>query len=231
MIKKPILRMLLKRGRWIKRVGRLESEIRSYQLDHPNFSLVQIGAHNGFTGDPFCRFLIEDWWSAVLVEPQARYYDVLREVYSSRRNVICRRVAIAAHDGHVTLYRLADTTGLPWWAGQLATLNYEALARHRNSIPGIEQQIVSEEVESVTLPTLLAQCGLTRFDLLAVDTEASDYEIIQQIDRLDFRPPLIYYEHAHLAADQRAACEAFLEGRGYRVSAITALDSLAIHRA
>jgi FkbM family methyltransferase len=226
-MRRLVHRALLRCGYRIKRVDPVERAIRLYRLDHPEFALVQIGAYNGITGDPFCSFVLEDGWSAVLVEPQHRHCETLREVYANRRNVICREVAIGPRDGKATLYRVAEAPGLPHWAAQLATFNYEVIAGHRREIPDIERLIVAEEVECVTLPTLLAQCGVARFDLLATDAEGSDFAVIQQIDGLEFRPPLVYYEHKHLSVEDRAACEAFLAERGYRVAAVNADDSFA----
>lgn len=221
-------RTVLRCGFSLQRVKPFERSLLRYMLSTPDFWLVQIGAYNGITSDPFCKYLIDGLWRGVLVEPQRHYCDVLREIYRDRPEVKCRTLAIAASDSSQPFYRVAeDAPGMPYWAPQLASFRREVLASHRDRIPHIEQHIVSEEVECLTLATLAAQEGLPRIDLLAIDVEGSDFEVLQQIDSLPAFPKFIYYEHLHLSPSERESSSRFLSDRGYRLHAVNAGDTFA----
>lgn len=212
----------------LQRVKPFERSLLRYMLSTPDFWLVQVGAYNGVTSDPFCKFLIDGLWRGVLIEPQPYYCDVLREIYRDRPEVRCRPVAISAANTRRPLYRIAeDAPDMPYWAPQLASFRREVIASHRDRIPHIEQYIVADEVECLTLATLVAQESLTRVDLLAIDVEGSDFEVLQQIDALPALPKFIYYEHLHLSQSDREASQRFLRERGYRLQGVNAGDTFA----
>jgi FkbM family methyltransferase len=209
-------RAVLRTGFALRRVKPFESRLLEHLLTTDDFYFVQVGAYNGITSDPFCKFLIDGLWKSVLVEPQRRYCEILQEIYRDRPDIMCRNVAIALTNKPRTLYRVAaDVDDVPYWATQLASFHYEVVASHRERIPGIEALIVAEQVACLTLAELVAQESLPRVDLLAVDVEGSDFEVVQQIDALLQHPKFIYYEHLHLSPSDRDACCKFLKARGY----------------
>jgi FkbM family methyltransferase len=221
-------RAVLRCGFSLNRVKPFERALLKHQLMHDDFFLVQIGAFNGVTSDPFCKFILEKSWSAVLVEPQRRYCDVLREIYRDRAGIVCRNVAIGATNETRKFYRIADDAqDLPYWAPQLASFRYEVLVSHANEIPDIASKIVAEDMECVTLQRLVAEAGIPRMDLLAIDVEGSDFEVLQQIDTLPMKPQFIYYEHLHLVESDYRASLAFLAARSYRTHSVNAGDTFA----
>ncbi len=221
-------RAVLSCGFSVQRVKPFERVLLRYMLSAPEFWLVQVGAYNGITSDPFCKFLIDGLWQGVLVEPQRHYCDVLREIYRDRPQVKCRPIAISAANGSQPLYRIADDApDMPYWAPQLASFRRDVIASHRDRIPNIERYLVTEDVECLTLATLVEQESLPRIDLLAIDVEGSDFDILQQIDSLPARPKFIYYEHLHLSPGDREASQRFLSTRGYRLQAVNAGDTFA----
>lgn len=71
-----------------------------------------------------------------------------------------------------------------------------------------------------TLSGILAQFGLTRVDLLSVDTEGTEVDALRSLDFVRWRPRVIVAEFATIHyGDTRGPLSAFLVGVGYRVVA------------
>ncbi len=224
-------RCVLNFGFSLQRVNPFERTLLKYMLNRPEFWLVQVGAYNGITSDPFCKFLIDGLWKAVLIEPQRRYCDILREIYHDRPDIKCRNVAISSSNSTQPLFQIAsDAPNMPYWAPQLASFRYDVVASHRDRIPNIEAHIVSELVECVTLDKLIDQERLPAIDLLAIDVEGSDFEVLKQISSLTIFPKFIYYEHLHLSSSDREESYQFLRQHGYKVHAVNDGDSFAERR-
>lgn len=228
MARQVLHRIVLRCGFSLNRVKPFERSILKYQLKHETFFLVQIGAYNGVTSDPFCKFIIEKSWSGILVEPQRQYFDVLQEIYRDRTGIVCRNIAIGSANGSQEFYRIAeDAPDVPYWAPQLASFRRDVLLSHADAILDIESKIVADEIECLTLQRLLDEAGNPQVDLLAIDVEGSDFEVLKQIDTLSSKPKFIYYEHLHLSEDDYHASLSFLTARGYRTHSVNAGDTFA----
>jgi len=79
----------------------------------------------------------------------------------------------------------------------------------------------------VRLDTLLVRHGVSRIDLLVIDTEGHDSEILRSLDFTRFRPVLLMFEHQHLSADDKTAAYALLETYGYRFQETPEGDAIA----
>lgn len=182
----------------------------------PEAFVVQIGANDGVAGDPLVDAFSKTRWSGLLVEPVPRLYETLVARYRDRPEVCVERAAVSARDGEAPFFRLRSVPGeTPEWFNQLATLDRAVLLKHRSSIPEIESLLIEERVPTVRLDTLLARHGVSRIDLLVVDTEGHDWEILRALDFTRFRPVLLMFEHQHLSANDKAAAYALLETHGY----------------
>jgi FkbM family methyltransferase len=220
--------LVLRSGFRLERVKPFEAHLLKYMLHFPDFWFVQVGAYNGITSDPFCKFIIDGLWKGVLVEPQSRYCEILREIYQDRTDIHFANVAIADLDGNKELYRVSEeAVDVPYWASQLASFRREVIASHRDRVPDIERWIVSQAIPCRTLPSLVSEFRLPRLDLLAVDVEGSDFEVVQQIDKLPVLPAFVYYEHLHLSSQERLASWKYLADRGYRVTQANVGDTFA----
>lgn len=177
---------------------------------------VQIGANDGVIHDPLYRHITENRWRGILVEPVKVYFDRLRTNYSGNDQLVFENVAISARDGVREFYRLREGLHyLPRWAEGLGSFNRDVLMKHRWAIPGIEDYIVTESVNCLSLATLLDRHQVRRVDLVMIDTEGYDFEIIRQLDFDRLSPRVLLYEHKHLSARDRKQCEALLAGTGY----------------
>lgn len=217
-LRKLIHRPFLAIGFRLVRAPRFERILRAWELEHDDFYFIQVGAHNGVTSDPFHRFLIEGWWwNVVLIEPQAKNCQVLREIYSDRTNLQVLEIAIGEENGSLRLYKIHDDAqGIPYWASQLASTRRDVIASHRDRIEDIEKWIVEVNVPCRTLASVYQEAKFPRLDLLAIDVEGFDFEVVKQIDGLPSLPKMIYFEHGHLSQADHQAALAFLKERGYR---------------
>ena len=182
----------------------------------PEAFVVQIGANDGMAGDPLVDAFSKTRWSGLLVEPVPHLCEALVARYRDRPGVRVERAAISTRDGEAPFFRLRNVPGeTPEWFNQLATLDRAVLLKHRSSIPEIESLLIEERVPTVRLDTLLARHGVSKIDLLVIDTEGHDWEILRALDFTRFRPVLLMFEHQHLSANDKAAAYALLEARGY----------------
>lgn len=193
----------------------------------PDAFVVQIGANDGAAGDPLVDAFSKTRWCGLLVEPVPHFYEALVARYRDRPGVRVERAAVSSIDGEAPLYRLRNVPGQPEWFGQLATLNREVLLKHRPSIPEIESLLMEESVPTVRLDTLLKRHGVSRIDLLVIDTEGHDFEILRALDFTRFRPVLLMFEHQHLSANDKAAAYALLETQGYKFKETPEGDAIA----
>jgi FkbM family methyltransferase len=127
-------------------------------------------------------------------------------------------VAISDRDGTRELFYLPQTDQPPEiWYHQLATFFPENIRKLSYAIPDIESAMVSEKVPCMKLETLLGKHGVTKIDLVHIDTEGYDFAVLKQLDLSAYSPQIIIYEHKHLSAEDLAACDKYLERFGYKI--------------
>jgi FkbM family methyltransferase len=217
-MRKPIVPLLVK---WIDPLvcGQRWKKLDTV-LDHlqraDDFFFIQIGANDGIVHDPLYRYVLENRWNGVLVEPVQYYFDLLKQNYAGASQLQFENVAISDVDGYREFFRIReDLDFLPQWTKGLGSFDRAVLMKHRWVIPNIQRYIVQERVECLSFASLLKRHGVDKIDLLMIDTEGYDFEIIKQIDFDGFRPGVIIYEHKHFARSDRLNCEKLLIGRNY----------------
>jgi FkbM family methyltransferase len=216
--------------KWVShRLPTLWSMLDCFSITRKEVFLVQIGANDGVTYDPFHFFIKRDGWSGILVEPQKEVFNKLQQNYRDNDRIICENVAIAAASSVQPLYKLAFTDAL--WATGLASFNQETIMglfrsgyiQQRAAADGIalpedaSQLITTEQVRTRSVHDLLTHHGVRQVDLLVVDTEGFDYEILKMADLPSLKPDMIVFESVHLAPDVYQECVAYLRGLNYKV--------------
>jgi hypothetical protein len=143
--------------------------------------------------------------------------------------VTLRNVAIAEEPGLRPFYRIRDDVpDLPDWVPQLASFDLDTIMLHRWEVKGLEDLVISEDVECVTLEQLLD--GVGHIDLLQIDVEGYDAEIVRMFDFERRRPSIVRFEHVHLSSDVHDAAIERLLAYGYGV-ALETFDTIAYNRA
>jgi FkbM family methyltransferase len=225
--------------RWRHRVGGdaptrpIEQVIEAFARSHPRASFVQVGSNDGVKFDPICRQVRVRPWTGVMVEPVPYLFERLEAQHGGGRRVRLENAAVADHDGGQPFYFLAEARPgdvVPDWYDALGSFRRDVVLSHREHIPDIEARLQTTEVPCITFEALCRKHGLTRLDLVHIDTEGYDFEVIKLIDLDRWMPTVLLFEHKHLSADDHVACAAHLERHGYDLMADDT-DTLCLRRA
>lgn len=187
------------RARYRRLVRRMATTrlLAAFKDAYPEAVFAQIGANDGHAHDPLHP--VPSGWTGVMVEPQPAVFARLRETVGDRAGIRLVNAAVSADAGTVPFFAPAD----------------DALG----SLEPVEGA-TRIDVRAITF----ADLGLTRLDLLLIDTEGHDWVVLRQVD---LRPRLIVYEHLHLQAGDRRAARDHLRGLGYELLE-EGLDTLAL---
>jgi FkbM family methyltransferase len=193
----------------------------------PELTFIQVGAFDGITGDPLRKYIDKCGWRGVLVEPQARAADQLRELYRRNDRVVILQAALDREFGTDTLFTV-DSETAPAWAGGLASFNRETIVKHSDLIQGLREMIREETINCITFDEVLGRLPSERIDLLQIDTEGSDAHILSLFPFDRVTPAIIHWEVKHLSKFQQEQTLEMLRRRGYRLARSGAEDMLAV---
>lgn len=183
----------------------------------PDALFVQIGANDGFTGDPLNHLILrpDTRWRGVLVEPVAHLFEQLSERYGNDPALELERAAIGETDGSTVIHRLQTGPGDSLWLEQIPSLDPGLLQRTAGQFGQAERAMVEEAVPCLSVATLLERHSIPRLDLLVIDTEGWDWRILRQFDLTRLQPKLLLYEHQHLSPNDRESAQHFLARHAY----------------
>ncbi|MEM7655832.1 MAG: FkbM family methyltransferase, partial [Bacteroidota bacterium] len=206
------------------------------------FTVVQIGANDGFNNDPIHKFIKRDNWQGVLLEPQKWVFDrFLTRIYQKNRGIQVIHAALGARDGFMPLYKISFSDAR--WATGLATFERPQLekalaspyvdkqvAKEGVQRPArLEDQIVEEQVPVLKVSTLLDRYQIEQMDMLQIDTEGFDYQVIQLFDVAKTQPRLIVFESCHLSETAFRDCQQHLKTAGYAIRTLGP-NTVAMHQ-
>jgi FkbM family methyltransferase len=167
--------------------GLLSLVAAAHVLEHGEIRFLQVGAFDGEEGDAIVH-LIENYPAhGVLVEPQPRVFERLRNRHERRGDLTLVNAAIDSEGGSRPFYLAKDADV------QFASFDRGHLLRHGLTADEIE----AVEVECLTIDDVLDRAGMESVDLVQVDAEGHDYEILRSIDLDRLAPKIIRFEHRH----------------------------------
>ena len=188
-------------------------------VDRP-FAL-QIGANDGIRADPLRNFVTQHRWNALLIEPLPTVYKQLQRNYEQFPWVQTRNIAVSDRDGMLSLYVPSDelVAQRPDLTG-LCSLERKHVAAEliREGLSNPMDLITEIAVPAKTVPGLLQDEGISRIDVLQIDTEGHDWRILSQFDLSGLDVKLINMEFFHLTYDERHACVSKLTELGYTIA-------------
>jgi FkbM family methyltransferase len=196
--------------------------LRDLMAREKSIFFVQIGAHDGRTGDPISPYIRNFGWKGMLIEPQPLVFAKLREHYADRPDLIFENVAVGESEGTLRLHCFQNATAEDH-ASMLASSRKHYLKLNSDNARGRMQEI---EVPMHTLDFLLAKHAISRVDLLQIDTEGYDFQILKSVDFSTVRPAIIHFENNFLNRRQRDECADLLGRHGYAVMDL-GIDTLA----
>ena len=151
------------------------------QLKQKGF-FVEFGATNGF--DLSNSYLLEKefGWSGILVEPARCWHDDLRR----NRNCIVETDCVWKESGKTLVFNEVSV-------GELSTIaSYSDTDSHAN----VRKTGKTYEVKTVSLTDLLHRYQAPReIDYLSIDTEGSEFEILNNFDFVEHQFRVITCEH------------------------------------
>jgi FkbM family methyltransferase len=153
--------------------------------------LLDIGANDGITLSN-SRFLIENNWSAFLVEPSPKAYTKLVDnIQSFTKDVIAINCAIGKENGKATLYESNEHLTKNDVA-LLSSLNEDETKRWKN------QKFKPIEVDVITFESLLKILEIelpANIDFISIDAEGLDLDILRQINLTDLNVKCLCIEY------------------------------------
>lgn len=166
-----------------------EEIILEYFGDYKGF-LVDIGANDGFRLSNSRRLLL-DGWHGVLIEPQQEQAEKCWELYMHRKDVNVTTAAISTKTGDITFYKCEDDLysganedAVKWWGRQYKEV----------TVKSYSWDWLNENIRK-------------NIDFLTIDTEESDWDILQQIDLTDIK--LICFEKGKKVKEMEEYCKTF----------------------
>jgi FkbM family methyltransferase len=178
-------------------VDNIEIVVKFYHLMKKQITLLQVGACDGETSDSINKYIKEGVINAFLVEPSAVNFNKLEKYYQHRpKNVTLINAAIGSSNGKQSFYTIKDEGR--WkdngWARQLASFYKEHLTKH-----GIlDNEIHEEQVDCLTLASLIDRYKIDDLNILVVDTEGYDGEIVKMALNQNILPTFIAFENVQL---------------------------------
>jgi FkbM family methyltransferase len=148
-----------------------------FKNDNPaDLCLLDIGANDGKTFSNSLR-LIENGWSAILLEPSPKAFQKLSNLHNSNLKVTCYPLAISNTNGKVILRE----------SSSLITQDDIALVsslKQEETFKWMQSNVRFQEVEvmSMDFPSFYDVCPKKKFDLISIDVEGFDYDVLSQID-------------------------------------------------
>jgi len=192
-------------------------------------NFIQIGASDGLRWDPFRRFIIDNKWSGVFVEPLPNVFDILVSNYAYVKNQNLRFVnaAISIDDSeYIDIWSYSEDfcNSLPL-EERLCYLRKSSLdKRHVElSLAGLEEIasiIKCYRVECISINSLIKEYTAdNQVDLILIDAEGFDDKIVETIDFELTQPKAILFE-SHNLGERKERIRSFLEGNSYAVTDI-----------
>ena len=194
--------------------------VADHVMEHGELTFLQIGAFDGQTGDEILEIIRRFPVRGVLVEPQPVAFEKLKQLHGERENLLLLNVAIDRIPGKRPFYAPAQGDVM------IASFDRAHLLLHGLT----PAEIISREIECLTVDDVLRQANFETVDLLQIDAEGYDYEIIKSINFDRVSPRIIRFEYRHFSDRDLQECLTMLADRGYRFL-IEDLDIIAVQSA
>lgn len=210
--------------------GTLDHFISEFSRVNKGLTVIQVGANDGFNADPIHKYIKRDNWKGIVIEPLPDVYrEKLEPLYRRHEGITTVNAAISDEDGTRKIYRIAFSDSR--WATGLTSFNRKSLeaaiesgyiARNARkdgiTLPRSPEEMIREEdVDCISVPTLLKKYGIGAIDWLQIDTEGFDFEVIKLFDPASTRPRVIVYENSHMSREKKEECRSYLMSLGYLV--------------
>ncbi len=139
-------------------------------------TLLEIGANDGsFLSNS--RLLIENGWSAHLVEPSSVFKE-LKKLHKDNDKVSCYNIGIGTKNEKVKFFESGNHVPNGKDKALVSSVKLEETKRWRNA--GVK--FTETEIELKTFSDFWEEIGKPQLNFISTDTEGFDWDILQQID-------------------------------------------------
>ena len=177
--------------------------------DKRNGVFVDVGAHNGITINNTYFFEKELDWTGICIEPIENIYQQLSENRKAESILGCAY----NRDGIVSFNQLEGYTEM--LSGISNTYNEKHNNRINAEIQAYGGTRKNIEVKCFTLATLFSERNITHVDYLSIDTEGSEFEILEGINFDKVTIDIIDLE-LNYPDEDREKFNSFLISKGYK---------------
>ena len=154
--------------------------------------LVHIGANDGETDDFVSDIIYKNNVKALLVEPLAENYEILKKKYFNHTNVQTVNCAISDRDGKKNFYFVENKNKIYYTKNinliasfEISNLiNYGVLKKH----------ISCKTIDTLSLHSVLNKNDFLDFEILVLDVEGYDFHILKQLGSFFKNQPVICFE-------------------------------------
>ncbi len=181
-----------------------------------NKLIVDIGASDGlYNSNSFS--LIEDGWSAILIEPNPKQFIELSQRYIRNKSVVCLNAAVSEADKLIKLF------GHPNDGDGFSTGN------HGGSILCLSPCSITWNILSISYATLINIVQLNHIGILSIDTEGYDCNILQGLfDTTKERPEVVITENFYNDKEKLFQKHRLMIDNGYELFLNNNVDSIYI---
>ena len=172
-----------------------------------NLTFLDVGAHDGVTISN--TFFLEKTrnWNGICIEAQPTIFEKLRD----NRNCICVNVAVSNFEGET------DFTYVEGYANMLSGISDEYNKTHIDRIKG-EVNHYGGEINTIKVPvkklqTILDEHNMVDIDFCTIDTEGSEFNIVQSIDFARTNIKVFIIENNY----KETNIQEYLEIKGYQL--------------
>ena len=166
-----------------------------YFKDKNNGVVVDIGAADGVTNSN-SRHLIEIGWSGLLVEPNKKNFNKLKNLYIESTNIKLENVGCSDLSQENVTFHIDKNDEYE----QLSTFSSEQTLK---CISIYNCEFVTDNVDLIKTSELLSKHNILHIDYLSIDTESFDYKVILGIDFDVCNVDLISVEHTHPEMEEK----------------------------
>ena len=160
--------------------------------------LIQIGANDGLRFDILNPYIKKYKTKSILVEPIKKSFNDLLKNYKNYNNIIFENVAISVNNQISHLYKIDHSKEEKYKSEHfkgIMSFDKDHLTKH-----GVKKNdIVKEEVLSISISDLIKKHKLNIVDLLFVDAEGYDADIIEDFLKTSLMRPIIIFEYLHVS--------------------------------
>ena len=177
---------------------------------------IQVGANDGRYGDPLHRYIVEQHFTGVLIEPQPDVFQELRKTYAAVADrLVFENVAIAGDRGRVDMFLPpASDGGVSKHAASVVSMNPNVVARQLGVPTSALRRLT---VPCMTLDAVTAKHAIETIDILQIDAEGHDEAVLRTLTLSRTAPTIVQFEHGHLTPAQIDTAIGYLAANGYKV--------------